>query len=251
MIYGCYGCGKTWFGGSAADVSQMRDVLFVDAEAGTLTINNRPDVDIVTVGAFRELNTIKEYLIRHCSARDKGDLGTLAKMESQLRGEVMVNPKQYRTVVIDSLTEMHRKLMYELTGVDTATTNLDSLIGTPEWADWNQASQRVQLMIRAFRDIPINVIFIASSQEKEDATKQLRIIPNLSGKLAKEVQGFLDCVGFLRSVANDKGEVARRLDLVGTAKFDAKHRFTGAKTNFLSNPTMAKLYALAQGKEIQ
>lgn len=249
LIYGTYGSGKTYFGGSAIDVPEMRDVLFIDAEGGSLVINDRENLDKVEVRDYRTLDGIKEYLIRHCAARDSGDIDSLLKMERVLKQDPSITvPRQYRTVVIDSLSELYRLLMYDLLGIRPGETNLDLQIDQPEWKDYGQASQRVLLMIRTFREIPVNVIFIASSQEKENEVKQVRSIPNVSGKLAKDIQGFLDVVGFLRSVANDKGEVIRRLDLVGTQQFDAKHRFVHAKQNFLMNPTMLDLFNLAHNR---
>jgi hypothetical protein len=156
----------------------------------------------------------------------------------------VTTPKQYKTVVIDSLTDLYRKLMYDLLGIDVGVTNLDAQIDAPEWSHYGQAKQRVELLIRTFMDLPINVIFIASAKEKEDAMKRMKFIPNLTGALAKDAQGFVDLVGFLRSAADDQGKIVRRLDIVGTNAFDAKNRFVGCPDTFLLNPSMETIYAL-------
>jgi len=61
----------------------------------------------------------------------------------------------------------------------------------------------MQMMIRAFRDLPMHVFFVCAQQYTQDETKKMHYTPALTGKLAAQAQGFVDIVGFLRAQAPD------------------------------------------------
>ncbi len=64
----------------------------------------------------------------------------------------------------------------------------------------------------------------------------------MTGKLAAQIQGFVDIVGFLKAAApDDKGNSPRRLFVQPVDRFDAKNRraaFTGA---FFEDPSMLSI----------
>jgi hypothetical protein len=62
----------------------------------------------------------------------------------------------------------------------------------------------------------------------------------LTGKLAKQVQGFMDVVGFLRT-EKDQGKDVRRMYVRRTQSFDAKCRFSGFKGNYWQNPSLPSI----------
>lgn len=242
---------NTKFASSAVDVPAMRDVLFLDAEGGSMTISNLGDaIDIVPIKDFEALDQVKQFLILHCQRRDRGDVEGMRSLEEQLRGVKVEVPKQYRTVVIDSISELGKMMMARLLGVSPDTSNLDAQIEDATYSHWGQASQRIQLMVRAFRSIPIHVVFVASEKMKEDERKQQRIMLNLSGQLANDVQGFLDVVGYLVSLPGANGVQVRRMFLQpgvwAGASFNAKHRFSGINVAHLDDPTMSDIYELLQ-----
>jgi len=251
LVYGQYGSGKSYFAGTAADVPQMRDVLYLDAEAGSMTIANRgSEIDIIPIKDFEALDQVKQFLILHCQRRDRGDIEGMRALEEQLRGEKVETPKQYHCVAIDSVSELGKMMMARLLGVSPDTSNLDAQIEDATFSHWGQASQRIQLMVRAFRAIPIHVVFVASEKMKEDERKQQRIMLNLSGQLANDVQGFLDVVGYLVSLPGPNGTQARRMFLQpgmwAGASFNAKHRFSGINIAHIDDPTMSDIYELLQ-----
>lgn len=246
MIYGGYGAGKTFFAGTANTVDALRDVLYLDVEGGSRTLVGM-GIDRIPCQNFQTLNWVKEWLIRHAQIRDAGNLETLAKWEAQVTGQIPATPKQYRTVIIDSLSELAKLLLLELSGIKVGTSNLDAQIDNPSGEDWGQLSSRIGLMIRTFRDLPFHVLFVASAVEKEDELKRRFFQPNFSGKMAKDVQGFLDCVGFLAVQHNEAGQSQRVLSLAPGRNFDAKHRFTGTTQTQIVNPSMGDLFALHTG----
>src|SRR5207247_3692235 len=83
LIYGESGSGKTRLSGSADDVPEMRKVLFIDVEGGTLTLRScYPNVDTIRVRSWSEMQSLYDalYADRH----------------------------GYTTIVIDSLTEIKK-----------------------------------------------------------------------------------------------------------------------------------------------
>lgn len=249
LLYGEYGVGKTYLAGTSSDVPHMKDVLYVDAEAGGLTLRNfRDRVDRIRITNYQQLARVQEYLRLHCRARDDGNLEQLRSLQSKVMGESLYQPdrvRQYRTVILDSLSELQKFCMYLLTGIQIGQIPLDVPPGTPEWKEWGQSAEMVRLLVRTFRDLPMHVIFVASEMIAEDDRKQHHRRPNLPGKLSGEVQGFLDVVGWYASVPGEEGKMSRRLYLQPGRTFQAKNRF-GVQIPYLDNPTMPSLYSLIE-----
>jgi hypothetical protein len=247
LLYGVYGAGKTTLAATSWDVEDMRDVLFVDAEAGELALEDWMLDDVVRISSYPQLARIFEYLRLHCRFRDEGNDEELAKLESRLRGRA-VSPqdaRKYYTVVIDSLTEVQTYLMYQLLNVDLGQWALDITPDSPEYKEWGQSSEMIQLLVRSFRDLPMHVIFVCSEQEVTDDKSRLIKRPNLPGKLAGKVQGFLDLVGYLDTAVDNEGTIRRRLWLQpGRATFQAKHRFRNLDVKYIDDPTLKKLIDL-------
>ncbi|MNH35430.1 hypothetical protein D3C79_961110 [compost metagenome] len=105
------------------------------------------------------------------------------------------------------------------------------------------------MLVRRFRDLEINALFVAGVDETEDAKKRKYFAPMLPGKLTKDVQGLVDVVGYIQKVPLEGGKVVRRLFLeggnYGGSNIAAKHRFGEKLTvQALENATMQTLYDL-------
>lgn len=248
MIYGNYGTGKTTLTASADDVESMRDVLYIDAEAGDMSLVDRPDLDRIGISSYAQMARIFEFLRIHCRLRDANDLDQLRQLEAKVRSvpvEQIKNPRRYRTVVIDSISELHKYCMYQLLGVRIGDRALDVEPDSPEFKEWGQASEMVRLMVRSFRDLPMHVLFVASETVVEDEKKRQLRRPNLPGKLGAEVQGFLDIVGYLIAFPNEQGSLTRRLYLQPGQTYQAKHRISQQfQVQFLESPSMQGLLNL-------
>ena len=250
LIYGPYGVGKTTLAASAEDVPEMQDTLYIDAEGGALSLmETRQDIDLITINAFDQFARIHTYLTRHCAARDADDTEALLKLEENIGLERPV-PKKYNTVVIDSLSEVQRYNMYQLLGVDISTAKLDDDWESPEFAHWNKTTEMMRLVVRAFRDLPMNVIFLSS--QKVDDEKKGTVTINFPNQLSKDIPGFIDVVGYYQAITT-KGQdgqvtVKRRLELEPGRNYLAKHRFGKALKgqSGVDEPTMQRLYDLRQ-----
>ena len=246
LIYGEYGVGKSTLAASAAEVPAMQDVLYIAAEAGEKVLvpyAKAGHLTVVRVSNYSTIARIYEWLVLHTKYRDAGDIAKMAHLESLITGQVPEVPKQFRTVVIDSLTEVQVYLMYQLLGVNIGQSKLDLPPDTAEFKEWGQSSDMIKLLIRSFRDLRLNVIIVCSMEEKEDEKKRQLKRLLLPGKLATNVQGFLDFVGYLEKAKTDTG-YAWRLNLTSGQTFQAKNRFGPTAPAYIDAPTMAKLHEL-------
>jgi hypothetical protein len=244
LVYGNYGVGKTTLACSALEVPSMQDVLIINAESGDLSVDHMEGLDSITVDDFKTLGQINEFLKQHCRARDEGDTDRLRQLETVLRGveeDEIEEPRQYKTVVIDSLSELEAYCFNQLLGI-TDSTRLDEETQAAEWGEYKKNNTMILRVVRAFRDLPMNVIFTCGEKYTQDETKKFKYVPDMTGQLAKKIQGFMDMVGYyVMGKAGD--DVQRRLYVMpsGTGRYDAKHRYQSFKGEFFTDPTIGTI----------
>lgn len=256
LAYSKPGIGKTELVASTVDVEEMNDVLYVDAESGELTVQDNPRIknwpklieNRVPVKSFKEVASVHDWLKGHCMYRDKTDeasVNVLRANEARLRGvdvSAIQTPKRFRSIILDSLTEINAYSNYELLGVDEAKVlagDADS-IEVATWDEFRKNNQRIQMLVRAFRDLPIHLMVVCGEQYKQDEQKKFHYEPNLTGQLARQVQAFFDIVGhFQQSKVGDVYE--RRLYVQPVGLFDAKNRRSLFKADFFKNPNMTMI----------
>ena len=180
LVYGASGAGKTTFASSAADFGK---VLIVDAEAGAQYIgeDRAKNIDLI---AMKDISILDEILIPE-------------------------NIKEYQTIVLDSVTEIMKKMVDHIKGSkETATLQ-----------DWGKIIVGMETYFRKFRDLNKHVILVAMETEKEDDNLILKR-PSLSGKnLPSDMIGFQDvCMYIENTVQGRVGHVQP------TQKFYAKDR---------------------------
>ncbi len=244
LIYGNYGVGKTTLACSALQVPSMNNVLMINAEAGDLSVDTEDDLDAIRVKDFRALGRINEFLKQHCKARDAGNTDELIKMEAFLRGvdkKDIDKPREYRTCILDSLTELEAYCFEQLLGI-TDTTQLDEEVQSAEWGEYKQNNTMILRVVRAFRDLPMHVIFTCAEKYTQDETKKFKYTPDMTGKLSKKIQGFMDMVGYYAQ-GKDGDKVQRRLYVMpsGLGKYDAKHRYQSFKGEHFVDPTIGNI----------
>jgi hypothetical protein len=274
LIYGDYGVGKTYLSGTAALVDDYSDVLYLALEGGERGLKQlvkegrKQGVDvasrilIIPITTYKQYANIYEFLKLHVKFRDQKDIKNLRRLEAQIRGftpdqckndefleQALPKPKMIRTVITDSLTEAQKYCMYQILGIDPLTQRLDSEPDSAEWKDWGRSRDMIQFLVRRLRDLPVNSIFICGQDIEQDAAKRFHYSPMLPGKLANDVRGLVDCVGYYATVPLEGGNVTRRLYLVGgmygNTHIAAKHRFGDSlKGSYLENITMKDIWKL-------
>jgi hypothetical protein len=220
LIYGPSGIGKTVLAGSASVVPEMRPVIYLDVEGGTLSLRERyPDVERVRIKSVQDLTKVHHAL----ATTDHG----------------------YKTVVLDSITETQQTGMHGPGGIMQAAIQKDSDRDPdlPGIGEYGKSTQMMRKIIRAFRDLPMNTIF--TSLDRVERVKGREFIkPSLTAKLSDEIAGFLDLVVYLYKKEGDDGEVNRYLLSVATDTVTAKDR-TDKLPPVLINPTMEDIYDIA------
>lgn len=244
LFYGDYGVGKTTLAASACEVPEMLDVIMASAEAGEMSVEEvYPELDVVPITAYNQFARFHEFLKLHCKARDEGNEDYLRKLEARFRGvpeSEIEKPRKYRTVIVDSLTEVQKYCMYQLLGIKVGEFALDIEPEQAQYAEWNKSAEMIRLLVRTFRNMPIHTIFVCARAVEQDEAKRFHYSPLLPGKLASEVQGFFDVVGFMVAAPNEGGDIQRRLWLVPGKTFQAKNRLN-FKGSYIDNPKMADL----------
>lgn len=257
LVYGRHGAGKTTLAGSAVDCPAMRDVIMVDAESGELAIQDNPRIindeliSHVRVTSFKQVAYIHQFLMAHCAARDSNNIQKLKELQSQVTGESVaeiIEPKRYKTVIIDSLTEVDQYSLYALRGVSQEQMLEDpGELDQVEWKGYGKNNEMVKMLCRAYRDLPMNVIFCCSIQWTQDERKAFHYTPAMTGKLSTQVQGMMDIVGYLGVSAqqNENGELPRRMFVqpgeINGARFDAKNRRAQYKPTHFDDPDMQSI----------
>ncbi|KAH0536192.1 hypothetical protein GP486_008900, partial [Trichoglossum hirsutum] len=189
----------------------MGDVLMVDAESGDMTlqgslrIKNVDNIHHIRVTNFMQVARIHDYLKAHCKHRDANDEEALYRLQAKVTGRTVDQLKEagpaprYKTVIVDSLTEVDVYCTYGILNLDVDkvlrgdTGDLD----VAGWPEFRKNNEMIKLLVRAYRDLPLNVIFTCAEQWTQDETKKFHYTPALTGKLSGQVQGFVDIVGYL------------------------------------------------------
>jgi len=114
----------------------------------------------------------------------------------------------------------------------------------PDQRGWGKSRSHIRTIVRAFRDLPCNVIFIASIATAIEEGQPNKVFPGFSGKLRTEVPGFMDIVGYMFSEHDHVKEViTRKLQVQGTRRVVAKDR-TSSLGGLVINPTIPMLWDL-------
>jgi len=214
LVYGDPGVGKTVLAGTASLVPEMAPVLCIDIEGGTLSVAaQKLDVDVVRVKTWTEMQAVYDELYR----------GT-----------------EYRTIVLDSITEIQKFSMNQIMeAVTKADPGRDPDI--PSMREWGKNIEQLRRLTRAFRDLPMNTIVTAlAKSDKDPRTGLNKTKPSLSGKLADEVAGFFDEVFYMYVKVVD-GNLQRLLLTSKTDTQEAKDR-SGRMPTVLEDPNMPVIY---------
>jgi hypothetical protein len=229
LIYGEYGIGKTLLSASADDVVEMAPVLVLDYEGGTESIRRRyPDVHVLRVQEWDKMQLVYDELHR------TGGGG-------------------YKTIILDSLTEIQKFSMYRIMEkrvVDALAKGDDADPDVPGMREWGKNVEQTRKFVRAFRDLPVHTIFTAlSKDDKDPKSGKRKTLPSLAGKVAQEVPAFLDVVVYY--YIKRVGDEERRMLLCNATEGNTAKDRTGKLPQVLEEPTMSKIYDIIMGSETQ
>jgi hypothetical protein len=250
MFYGANGSGKTELAGTSVDVPAMCDVIMFNVEKGEMTIEATPRIKnkdrmvLANVDNITQAEHIKQWIQAHCKFRDEGNREKLIDLEIAIgfreANDRETTPRIFRTVIVDTVTEVQAFAMYQLLGI-TTSLGLDADVPDREWSHYNKMLNRMEIFLRVFRDIPMHVIMLCQENMIQDETKKRIYSPMLEGQLAKRIQGYSDAVGHIQRMTNDKGEDIHRLWLKPLGTHAAKNR-AALKVPYIDDATLADLF---------
>jgi hypothetical protein len=225
LFYGDSGVGKTTLAGSADAVEEMSPVLFIDIEGGTESLQHSfPRVQTVRVRTWQDMQNVYS--------------------------ELYDGKHPFKTIVLDSLTEIQKFNMYMIMG-KTVEDHPERDIDVPSMREWGKNLEQIRRLVRGFRDLEMHTIFTALARnDKNEKTGVTTTKPSLSGKMADEVAAFLDLVCYYYVKQIGEGEEAEFKRLLLTQKTDsqiAKDR-SGALPMIMEYPTMQQIYDLVLGR---
>lgn len=201
VVHGESGVGKSWFGDTAPAPR-----LVLDAEGGNkftpskktswdATKEDPPEPDgswdtcVTTIPNFQAMGMVYQWL-------NSGK-------------------HPFKSVVIDSLTEIQKKCM-------------DSISGTnqPTQQDWGALLRQMESLVRMFRDLTLHqvkplesVVIIAMTSNKDDKFRA-----HVQGQLGITLPYFVDVVGYMYTKVDEEGKSTRHMLVQPTDRFDAKDR---------------------------
>ena len=188
LIYGDPGAGKTHLAGTAQDVESMADVHVFNIDGGIMTLANRGDIHATNIHSIDELEQELFKIANH----DKKFATT-------------------KTVVIDNITELQTLTLEGITSREyTQRIKRDKnyTIDDVYLEDYKVGGARLARVLRGFRDLPVNVIYIAHKKDK--MRKGTNILesstPNLTDKLCTAIMGYMDFVWYLYTADEQVGD---------------------------------------------
>lgn len=185
--------------------------LIISCESGLLTLRDR-DIDCYEINEWDDVEKAFRFL--------------------------RSGKHEYQTVVLDSLTELQKKLCDKLLGDKDKLTI----------ADWGMVIDKIRRLVRHFRDLPMNVIIIAlADQSKDDETGRVYTVPSLNGKaLPNELAAYFDVVLYQYVKKGDNGPEYWALTH-GEERVVAKDRSGTLPVNIA--PDFSTIYKSVFGKE--
>jgi hypothetical protein len=201
-VYGDSGVGKTVLAGTCPNA------LFLAVESGTVSAKRQ--------GSGADLWPINEW-------------SDLAAAEQWLED----NPDTYDWVIIDSVTQMQKLCMRGILDAAIAE-NKSRDPDIPALQDWQKYYNMFSRFINTFNDLPVNVLYTATTMRKDDENGDELVLPDLaspSHSPLRESQAFcasMMIVAYYKKTVKGKGddaETSRSLLFESMPPYFAKDRY--------------------------
>ena len=255
-LYGPSGAGKTRTAALAYSKSPAGLLAIVsETQAEAIIRTWNPDATVIPVSSGDDLRRAYEF------AKRGFDTGFFHEWDPALimdpanptaagrpRGWVKTaEPFTYETVALDSVSDVFRTMKAEVAAESAKKAaekhlkqrgTLDGFSReTLEIADWETLQTRMLTLLRAFRDLPCNLVAIYAVAETDDDVKGQQIRPYLQGRdLKATAMGLFNAFGYIHRRAATQGEIdAGRPTVIREVLFLADERFSTKPLDGLSN----------------
>lgn len=179
------------------------------------------------------------------------------------------NPKAYKTVVIDTVTQLQQMIVEEISASKNLKGKAAGDWGTMTKGDWGDVAARMKTWITNFRDLPMEVVFLAQDRVfngDEESSAEGEIDPEVGPRLSPSVSSHLcaavSIIGntFIRSHIERKKINGRTkskevieycLRLGPSSAYITKIRKPKSVSlpNFIVDPTFEEILEIIEGEE--
>lgn len=103
------------------------------------------------------------------------------------------NPKEYRTVVVDTVTQLQQLLVEEVSAKKNLRGKNAGDWGTMTKGDWGDVAAKMKTWITNWRDLPMEVVFLAQDRvfNGEEDSSDGEIDPEVGPRLSPSVNSHL------------------------------------------------------------
>lgn len=170
------GVGKTYLTGTLSSSELTHRTLFVDLEGGSHVLNDDPNVDVIEITEWAQLNAVMQRLITN-------------------RGE-------YNSAIFDNMSEALELCKHHLNFYADVSKQLSL---------WNQITNEMVQLFRQGRDLArtnqfvmVYVMWDTTDSEDDMGNKFKHRDVSLNPKLAEKFMGIMDLVAWLESPPKPK-----------------------------------------------
>ena len=206
----------------------MCPVLSLNIENGTQSVKDiYPDLEVLDIDHFKQLQAVYNDLYKSSDYGSQTCAG-------------------YKTIILDNLTEGQKKGMEHIFQAEKLAAQginfTEFAMATFANGGWNQSSEQMRKLIRAFRELPCYVILVAWELDIDKSESRHKWTPAFTNKLAGEAPGLVnDC--YRLTVEAD----GRRVLQTGLSR-DVVAKDRTRKLPFkLENPTMPLIHQYWSG----
>jgi hypothetical protein len=218
LVHGPPGAGKTVL---AASTGCPKQTMIISAEAGLLSLRRMVreypqlglnEIAVVTISGLDELQEVYKFL---------------------RKGE-----HDYKWVCLDSISEIAEQVL-----------NREQANAKDGRAAYGNLNNIIPQLLRAFRDLPMNVYFSCKQErEKDEETGRTLYSPSMPGKrLTQGISYIFDEVFALRVERDADGEPYHTLQCKGDARYEIKDR-SGVLDTF-EKPSLQYIYNKIMGAD--
>lgn len=184
LVYGDPDAGKSTFGGSADNN------LIIDADKGLVSLTNNPQLigknsQRYPYNTFQGFEVLLDYLHKQNAAFD-----------------------WTKVVTIDTLSELHKKGLAEITERDHAMNPYQNNKYMAQTEQHTENNEHIRRIVSSLKDLNRDLIILAHSRIIEPKNAPSKVYPDFSEKLAKSIVALVDICVYIEKREVD-GEIKR------------------------------------------